>query len=403
MSTSPLSPRTPWLPTAAVLAIALVLAGCDKGQADGAQGGHGGAAPQVTVLTIQPKQVPVTAELAGRTTAYQVAEVRPQITGIVKSRAFTEGSEVQAGQVLYQVDPASYEAALDSARANLAKAEASLTTTKLKASRYDELVGIDAVSKQSRDDAQAALKQAQAEVAAAQAAVRTAQIELGYTRVSAPIAGRIGRSAVTAGALVTANQATALATVQQLDPIYVDVTQTSAELLRLQREFSEGRLQRAGDGHGQAKVKLLLEDGSTYPLEGKLQFSELSVDTTSGSVTLRAVFPNPKRQLLPGMYVRAVVEKGVSEQGILVPQAAVSRDAKGQATALVLGSDGKVQARTLQTTQSVGEQWLVSSGLKAGDKVIVDGLQKVQPGAAAQGVEASASAAAPAASAASAN
>ena len=206
MSTSPLSPRTPWLPTAAVLAVALVLAGCDKGQADGAQGGHGGAAPQVTVLTIQPKQVPVTAELAGRTTAYQVAEVRPQITGIVKSRAFTEGSEVQAGQVLYQVDPASYEAALDSARANLAKAEANLTTTKLKASRYDELVGIDAVSKQSHDDAQAALKQAQAEVAAAQAAVRTAQIELGYTRVSAPIAGRIGRSAVTAGALVTANQ-----------------------------------------------------------------------------------------------------------------------------------------------------------------------------------------------------
>lgn len=403
MSMSTLFPsrRTPWLPTAAALAVAaLMLAGCGNGQPDGAQGAQG-AVPQVTVLTLQPKPVPVTAELAGRTTAYQIAEVRPQITGIVKSRAFTEGSEVKAGQVLYQVDSASYEAALESARATLAKAEANLTTTKLKAGRYDELAGIDAVSKQSRDDAQAALKQAQAEVAAAQAAVRTAQIELGYTRVSAPIAGRIGRSAVTAGALVTANQATALATVQQLDPIYVDVTQTSAELLRLQREFSEGRLQRAGDG--QAKVKLLLEDGSTYPLEGKLQFSELSVDTTSGSVTLRAVFPNPKRQLLPGMYVRAVVEKGVSEQGILVPQAAVSRDAKGQATALVLGSDGKVQARTLQTTQSVGEQWLVSSGLKAGDKVIVDGLQKVQPGAAAQGVEASASAAAAAASAASAN
>lgn len=399
MSTSTLfpSPSTPWLPTAAVLAIALVLAGCGNSQSDGAQGGHGGAAPQVTVLTIQPKPVSVTAELAGRTTAFQIAEVRPQITGIVKARAFTEGSEVKAGQVLYQVDSASYEAALESARATLAKAEANLTTTKLKAGRYDELAGIDAVSKQARDDAQAALKQAQAEVAAAQAAVRTAQIELGYTRVSAPIAGRIGRSAVTPGALVTANQATALATVQQLDPIYVDVTQTSAELLRLQRDLSEGRLQRAGDG--QAKVKLLLEDGSTYPLEGKLQFSELSVDTTSGSVTLRAVFPNPKRQLLPGMYVRAVVEKGVNEQGILVPQAAVSRDAKGNATALVLGADGKVQSRTLQTTQSVGDQWLVASGLKAGDKVIVDGLQKVQPGAPAQGVEASASSAAPAASA----
>lgn len=394
-------PTTPWLPTAAVLAIALVLAGCGNGQADSAQGGHGGAAPQVTVLTIQPKPVPVTAELAGRTTAYQVAEVRPQITGIVKARAFTEGSEVKAGQVLYQVDSASYEAALDSARATLAKAQANLTTTQLKAGRYDQLAGIDAVSKQARDDAQAALKQAQAEVAAAQAAVRTAQIELGYTRVSAPIAGRIGRSAVTAGALVTANQATALATVQQLDPIYVDVTQTSAELLRLQRDLSEGRLQRTGDG--QAKVKLLLEDGSTYPLEGKLQFSELSVDTTSGSVTLRAVFPNPKRQLLPGMYVRAIVEKGVSEQGILVPQAAVSRDAKGNATALVLGTDGKVQARTLQTSQSVGDQWLVSAGLKAGDKLIVDSLQQVQPGAPAQGVEASPASAAAPASAASSN
>lgn len=398
MSTLFPSPRTPWLPTAAALAIAaLVLAGCGNSQSDGAQGGQGGAAPQVTVLTIQPKPVPVTAELAGRTTAYQIAEVRPQITGIVKSRAFTEGSEVKAGQVLYQVDSASYEAALESARATLAKAEASLTTTKLKAGRYDELAGIDAVSKQARDDAQAALKQAQAEVAAAQAAVRTAQIELGYTRVSAPIAGRIGRSAVTPGALVTANQATALATVQQLDPIYVDVTQTSAELLRLQRDLSEGRLQSAGNG--QAKVKLVLEDGSTYAQEGKLQFSELSVDTTSSSVTLRAVFPNPKRQLLPGMYVRAIVEKGVSEQGILVPQAAVSRDAKGNATALVLGTDGKVQSRTLQTSQSLGDQWLVSSGLKAGDKVIVDGLQKVQAGAPAQGVEASASAAAPASSA----
>ncbi len=391
MSTSNVSFRTRWLPVAAGLTIALVLAGCDRGPGNGAQAGHGGAAPQVTVLTIQPRPVALTAELAGRTTPYLIAEVRPQITGVIKARAFTEGSEVKAGQVLYQVDSASYEATLESARATLAKAEANLTTTKLKAGRYEELAGIDAVSKQARDDAQAALKQAQADVSAAQAAVRTAQIELGYTRVSTPISGRIGRSAVTPGALVTANQATALATVQQLDPIYVDVTQTSAEMLRLQRDLAEGRLQRAGNG--QAKVKLLLEDGSTYPLEGKLQFSELSVDTGSGSVTLRAVFPNPQRQLLPGMYVRAIVEKGVSEQAILVPQAAVSRDAKGNATALVLGPDGKVQARTLQTAQSVGDQWLVSSGLKAGDKLIVDGLHKVQPGAPAQGVEASASSA----------
>lgn len=405
MSTSR-PPHPLWLPGAAALASALVatfvLAGCGRSEADPASGGPGGAAPQVSILNIQPQAVTLTAELSGRTAAFQLAEVRPQVTGLIQARAFTEGSEVKAGQLLYQIEPATYEAALDSARAALAKAEANLITTKQKAGRYDELAGIDAVSKQARDDTQAALKQAQAEVAAAQAAVRSAQISLNHTRVSAPIAGRIGRSAVTAGALVTANQATALATVQQLDPIYVDVTQTSAELLRLQRDLNEGRLQRAGDG--QAQVQLLLEDGSTYPLAGKLQFSEVSVDTTSGSVTLRAVFPNPKRQLLPGMYVRALVNKGVDPQGILAPQAAVSRDAKGNATALVLGTDGKVQARTLQTTQSVGDQWLVSSGLKAGDKLIVDGLQQVQPGAPAQGVEARpASAAAPSASAARAN
>ena len=382
--------RTPWLPCAAALAAALVLAGCDRGQA--AAGPGEGAAPQVGVLTIQPQPVTLTAELAGRTAPYLIAEVRPQVTGLVKDRAFTEGSEVKAGQTLYQIDPAPYEAALDNARANLAKAEASLTTTRLKAGRYDELAGIDAVSKQSRDDAQADLKQAQAQVESAKAAVRTAQIDLNYTRVSAPIAGRIGRSAVTAGALVTANQGNALATVQQLDPIYVDVTQTSAELLRLQRDLADGRIQRSGDG--QAKVKLLLEDGSTYPLEGKLQFSEVSVDAGTGSVTLRAVFPNPKRQLLPGMYVRALVDKGVSQQGILVPQAAISRDAKGHATAMVL-ADGKVQARVLQTAQSVGDQWLVTEGLKAGEQLIVDGLQQVQPGAPATAAPA-ASAAAPA-------
>jgi membrane fusion protein (multidrug efflux system) len=375
----------------AVLA-ALTLTAC--GQAASQPAGKPGAAPaaQVSVVTLQPQRVELSAELAGRTVAYQTAEVRPQVNGIVKTRAFTEGSDVKAGQVLYQIDPASYQAALDSARATLAKAEANATTAKLKAGRYDELAGIDAVSKQLRDDTQAALKQAQADVAAATAAVRTAQIDLDRTRVSAPIAGRIGRSAVTPGALVTANQAGAMATLQQLDPIYVDVTQTSAELLRLQRDLAEGRLQR--DASGQARVKLLLEDGSTYALEGKLQFSELQVDATSGSVTLRAQFPNPKRQLLPGMYVRAQVQSGVQAQALLVPQSAVSRDAKGNATAMVL-KDGKAEARQLQTGAVVNGQWLVTSGLAAGDQLIVDGLQRLRPGAPAQ-------AAAPAAIAASA-
>jgi membrane fusion protein (multidrug efflux system) len=383
-----------------VVAVAAALALTACGQAaepqPGAKPGAAAQAPKVGVLTLQPQRIELTAELAGRTVAYQNAEVRPQVTGIVKTRAFTEGSDVKAGQLLYQIDPASYQTALDSAKATLAKAEANVTTAKLKAGRYDELAGIDAVSKQLRDDTQAALKQAQADVAAATAAVRAAQIDLDRTRVSAPIAGRIGRSAVTPGALVTANQAAAMATLQQLDPIFGDVTQTSAELLRLQRDLAEGRLQR--DASGQARVKLLLEDGSTYALDGKLQFSELQVDPASGSVTLRAQFPNPERQLLPGMYVRAQVASGVQSQALLAPQAAVARDAKGNATAMVLGADGKVQARQLQTGAVVNGQWLVTAGLAAGDRLIVDGAQRLRPGMAAQGVAPAASAAAAAAS-----
>jgi membrane fusion protein (multidrug efflux system) len=365
------------------IAAAAVLAAC--GPAD-AQGGapQQGPAP-VGVIKLQAQRVELATELAGRTVATQTAEVRPQVTGLVKARAFTEGSEVKAGQLLYQIDPASYQAALDSAKAALAKAEANATPARLKAGRYEELAGIDAVSKQLGDDAQAALKQAQADVEAARAAVRTAQIDLDRTRVTAPVAGRIGRSAVTAGALVTANQATALATVQQLDPIYVDVTQTSAELLRLQRQLADGTLQR--DAAGQARVKLLLEDGSAYPLEGRLQFSELQVDPASGSVTLRAQFPNPRRQLLPGMYVRAQVQTGTQAQALLAPQGAVSRDARGNATALVL-KEGKVEARVLQTAGVVQGQWLVTGGLAAGDQLIVDGLQRLRPGMPAQAVPA---------------
>ncbi len=382
--------RWPLIATLALsITAAAVLTAC--GQAD-AQGGPPAQGPApVGVITLQPQRVTLNTELAGRTVATQTAEVRPQVTGLIKTRAFTEGSDVKPGQLLYQIDPASYQAALDSVKASLAKAEANATTARLKASRYDELAGIDAVSKQLRDDAQAALKQAQADVEAAKAAVRTAQIDLDRTRVTAPVAGRIGRSAVTAGALVTANQATALATVQQLDPIYVDVTQTSAELLRLQRQLADGTLQR--DGNGQARVSLLLEDGSTYPLEGKLQFSELQVDPASGSVTLRAQFPNPKRQLLPGMDVRAQVQTGTQAQALLVPQAAVSRDARGNATAMVI-KDGKAEGRMLQTAGVVQGQWLVTGGVAAGEQLIVDGLQRLRPGAPVQGVPAAAASAA---------
>lgn len=395
-------PRGAWLrhrPLRATLALsvaaAALLTAC--GKPDGStRGGPGGPTP-VGVLTLQPQRVELSTELAGRTVAYQLAEVRPQVNGLIKTRAFTEGSDVKAGQLLYQIDPASYQAALDNARAAQAKAEANLTTSRLKAGRYDELAGIDAVSKQLRDDAQAALKQAQADVEAARAAVHSAQIDLDRTRVSAPIAGRIGRSAVTPGALVTANQADAMAAIQQLDPIYVDVTQSSVELLRLQRQLADGTLQR--DGSGQARVKLVLEDGSSYPLEGKLQFAELQVDPSSGSVTLRAVFPNPKHQLLPGMYVRAQVHTGVQPQALLAPQSAVSRDARGHATALVL-KDGKVEARQLQTSAVVNDQWVVTGGLAAGEQLIVDGLQRLRPGMPAQGVPA-AGASAPAASPAS--
>ena len=366
---------------------AAVLTACAPADAQG-----GPAAPQaapVGVLTLQAQRVALNTELAGRTVATQVAEVRPQVTGLIKTRNFTEGSEVKAGQLLYQIDAASYQAALDSAKATLAKAEATAATARLKAGRYDQLAAIDAVSQQLRDDARAALQQAQADVEAAKAAVRSAQIDLDRTRVTAPVAGRIGRSAATPGALVTANQATALATVQQLDPIYVDVTQTSAELLRLQRQLADGTLQR--DAGGQARVTLQLEDGSAYPLEGKLQFSELQVDPASGSVTLRAQFPNPKRQLLPGMYVRAQVQTGTQAQALLVPQAAVSRDARGNATALV-AKNGKAEARVLQTAGVVKGQWLVTGGLAAGEQLIVDGLQRLRPGAPVQAVPAAASA-----------
>jgi membrane fusion protein (multidrug efflux system) len=359
----------------AVVAVSLALTGC--GGSQGNQQQKMGP-PVVGVVTINPQRVAIDTELSGRTSPYTVADVRPQIGGIILKRQFTEGGDVKAGQVLYQIDPATYKAAADSAQAALDKAVANLETLRLKAERYKQLVAIHAVGQQDFDDAQASFKSAQADVAANKAALETARINLGYTRVTAPVSGRIGKSSVTAGALVTADQATALATVQQLDPIYVDVTQSNGELLRLKHELASGVLKSAGAG--QASVKLTLEDGSVYPLEGKLQFSDVTVDPTTGSVSLRAIFPNPKHDLLPGMYVRAKLQEGVNEQGILIPQTSVSHDSKGDSVCMVVGADGKVQPRILQVGRAIGDKWLVNGGLKPGDQLIVDGLQKIRPG-----------------------
>ena len=361
----------------ALICSAAFISGCNESSV----GAPKAQAPEVGVFTIESKPLAITTELPGRTTAYQVAEVRPQVGGVIQKRLFVEGANVQAGTSLYQIDPATYEAAVNSAKAALAKARANLLTSSPKVARYKELVEIEGVSRQEYDDAVAANAQAQADVESAQAALDVAHINLRYTQVNAPISGRIGRSSVTPGALVTASQATPLTTVQQLDPIYVDVTQSSNELLRLKREMDNGSLKKANGG--QAKVTLLLADGSTYAESGKLQFSDVSVDLATGNVTLRALFPNPKFDLLPGMYVRAVLENGVNEKAIVVPQQGVTRNQKGQATALVLTGENKVEQRILTTGATIGDKWLVTSGLAEGDRVIVEGLQKVRPGATA--------------------
>lgn len=391
--------RRPIVAAYAVLAAALLVAACSAEQQPAAGPGGPMPPPTVGVVTAVAQSVPMVAELPGRTTAYLVAEVRPQVSGILARRTYVEGTDVKAGATLYEIAPATYAAAYDSAKASLARATASLDAARVRAQRNAELLKIDAVSKQVNDDAQAALQLADAEVAVARAAVDRARIDLDYTKVTAPISGRIGRSAVTAGALVTANQATALSTIQQLDPIYVDVTQSSTEILRFKRELEAGRIKRSKDTT--LPVKLVLEDGTTYPLPGRLELTEAAVDPGTGSVTLRAVFPNPRRDLLPGMYVRAQLAEGSREDAIVLPHAAVSRDPRGNALVMVVNAESKVEARPVEAAQALGESWVITKGVAAGDRVIVDNLQKVRPGMPVQPVAAGAGTAPGAAPAAS--
>ena len=354
--------------------LSLMLLACEEG----GKGAPGSSGPrEVVIIKLEPRREVYTTALAGRIASFQVAEVRPQVGGILQQRLFTEGADVKAGQALYQIDPATYEAALDSAQAALMKAEANVTPARLKAERVRELLAIKAVSKQEYDDAQAAFKQAEADVAVNRAAVKTARINLEYTKVRSPISGRIGKSAFTPGALVTANQAQALTSVRQLDPVYVDITQSSQDLLRLRAQFTNGELRSAAE---EAPVRLKLENGAMYPHEGRLQFTDVSVDESTGMVSLRALFPNPEHILLPGMYVRAVIAEGVDENALLVPQRALRRDPKGQASVLLVDGGGKVDVRLVDVGRTVGDSWQVLSGLKPGDRVIVEGGQNVRPG-----------------------
>ncbi|MGD8366112.1 MAG: efflux RND transporter periplasmic adaptor subunit [Desulfobacterales bacterium] len=407
----------PFVLFAAALLAGLLTAACERGP----QGPPQMPPPEVAVTTVTPEKIALTTELPGRTSAFRIAEIRPQVSGLLQKRLFTEGADVEAGQVLYQIDPATFQAALDNAQANLAamkkaadRARASLSASiagvsrqkatlelaRSNRARLEDLLKDRAVSVSDYDQAntetavaEATLKAAEAQVesdrvsvAAAEAAIeqaraalKTAQINLDYTRITAPISGRIGRSSVTEGAIVTAYQPQALATIQQLDPMYVDVSQSTGALLRLKQRAEEGRLDR--NGKGQQQVSLLLEDGTRYPHEGTLQFRDVSVDTSTGSVMLRVVFPNPDDSLLPGMFVRALVQEGINEQAILIPQQTVSRDPKGNPVALVVDAQNTVAQRMLSIDRAVGARWLVTSGLSAGDRIIVEGAQRVRPGA----------------------
>lgn len=383
-SSHPPLPARRHAPRAAMLAVALLLAACSQEESKAPAGMGAAGRAEVSVVTVHPQSVAITAELSGRTSASLTAEVRPQVNGIIQARLFQEGSEVVAGQPLYLINPASYQADYDSAVASQQKAEASVPSAQAKFDRYAGLIQQNAVSKQDYDDAAASLAQAKADVASAKASVETARINLDHTKITAPIGGRIDKSSLTPGALVTANQDTVLTTIRALDPINVDVTQSSTNLLNLRQAITEGRLKFSGPN---VSVKLKLDNGTIYAQTGKMEFAGANVDQTTGTFALRAEFPNPDRLLLPGMYVRAVVEEGVAPNSFLVPQRAVSRNAKGEATAMVVNADGKVEERILTVGNSVGNNWLVSQGVSDGDRVIVEGTQLVRAGAEATPVE----------------
>ena len=353
----------------------LALCGCDTSSSAPSTA----PAVEVGVLTLEPQRFAVTTELPGRTTAFQIAEVRPQVSGVIVKRAFIEGGDVKAGQQLYLIDPATYQATYDSAVATLAKNKAALVTARAKADRYKSLVASRAVSRQDYDDASASAAEAEADIATAMANIEQAKINLAYTKVMAPITGRIGRSSVTAGALVTSQQTTSLATVTQLDPIYVDVTQSSATILRLRKELADGKIQKAGANA--ARVDLFLEDGTHYPHPGTLQFSEVNIDEGTDTVLTRAIFPNPEHLMLPGMFVHAALQEGINDKAFLVPQRSVSRNAHDDATVLLVDGRGQVSLQIVRAEKAVGDKWVVTAGLKAGDRVIVEGVQKARPGA----------------------
>ena len=358
----------------AMIGLALALTACGGGE-DQTQKPAG--PPQVGVVTVRPQAVTLTNVLPGRLTAYETSEVRPQVNGLVTARLFQEGDTVRQGQPLYRIDAQPYQAAVANARAALARARAAIASSQALQRRYGELVKINAIAKQDYENAITSAQQAQADVAAQQAALRTAQIDLARTTVRAPIAGRIGRSLVTTGALVTAGQTNALATIQRIDPMFVDISQSSADLLALRQQLMGGEIARGGQA---ARVQLRLENGTVYPVEGRLQFADVSVDPSTGSQTIRATFPNPRGLLLPGMYARAEVVQGTQANGLLVPQRAVSRDERGNATALVVGQGDKIETRQLVTDRTIGDNWLVTNGIQQGDRVIVEGAMMLRPG-----------------------
>ena len=357
-----------------IVLTAVVLAGCGSGKQ---QQPPAPPTPQVGFVTVSPQSVTLSTELAARTAAYETSEIRPQVNGLITARLFQEGDEVRAGQPLYRIDPQPYQAQVASARAALARAKAAIASNDALARRYGELVKINAIARQDYENAITTAQQARADVAAQEAALRTATIDLGRTTVKAPISGRIGRSAVTTGGLVTASQTTALSTIQRLDPIYVDITQSSVDQLRLRKQLLEGNLSR---GANAARIRLKLEDGTLYPVEGIVKFADVTVDPATGSQTIRAQFSNPNRLLLPGMYVTAQFVEGTQANALLVPQRAVSRDEKGNPVVMVVGPGNKIVPKTLTAPRTIGDNWLVTAGLAAGDRVIVEGAQNLQPG-----------------------